>query len=333
MEVEEVTRSEWQDALPDGGFELFHLPAALDVLAAHAPGDLRLYAGYKGQQPVALFPVFVREAAVGRTITSPPPRMGVPRLGPIVMAQSPKQRKRERVNRRFVRGVLDDLGADASLALCRIVCPRTYHDPRPFQWTELDVRPSFTYVVDLDRPLEAVKAGFSGSLRKELRRLQDDDLAVEVGGVSTARRVYDDVSSRYADQDEPFGPSWPYVRDLVTALGDRARAYAAYDAGGAYLGGIVALFSDDAVYFWLGGARSDYEGDSVNTLLHWTIIRDAVDNPPGEPVRVYDLVGANVERLCRYKSKLGGDVVPYYVVETPGTGMDIAKRAFQLVRR
>jgi hypothetical protein len=125
---------------------------------------------------------------------------------------------------------------------------------------------------------------------------------------------------------------WPYVRDLWRNLGDRAQTYVARDADGEYLSGITALYSNDMAYFWQGGARAVYEGTSVNSLVHWHIISDIVEDPPVESVTAYDLMGANTERLCRYKAKFGAELVPYYLVESSGTTMTAAKRAYQFVK-
>lgn len=333
MDVQQLTLSEWDDALPDEGFEVFHDPAALSVLADHAEGELRLYGGFKGNRPIALFPVFVRWMSVGRVITSPPPSLAVPRLGPLLMPASPKQRKREKVNRRFVDAVLDDLAIDESLSLARILCPLSYRDPRPFSWHDLDLQPAFTYVIQSNGSPDTVNESFSRSLRRELRTLSELDVSVDVGGVEAARTVYQDVAARYDEQGEGFGPTWPYVRDLVTALDDRARVYVARTPGGAYLSGVIVLYSNDAAYYWLGGSRATYENASVNSLIHWAIIKDLFENPPDDSIDQYDLVGANTERLCRYKAKFGGDLVPYYIAETNGRGMDLAKRAYSFVRR
>jgi hypothetical protein len=332
MEVERLTLSEWDDALPGDGFEVFHLADALEVLDEHAAGNLRLYGGFKGDQPVALLPTFVRRMGVGRAVTSPPPSMAVPRLGPLVMPNSPKQRKRESVNRRFVEGVMDDLGVDGSMSVCRILCPLTYDDPRPFRWGELELQPSFTYVLAAEGPADDLMGSFSKSLRRELRSLIDSDVTVGVEDHDAARTVYDDVAARYAEQGEEFGPTWEYVSDLVSALGARARVYVARAPDGRYLSGVIALYSNDAAYYWLGGSRASYDNDSVNSLVHWAILRDLLSDPPVDAVSRYDLVGANTERLCRYKAKFGGEVVPYFVVESPGKSMDLAKRAYRFVR-
>ncbi len=332
MDVRRLTISEWGDALPDEGFEVFHDPDALSVLADHATGELRLYGGFKGERPVALLPTFVRADGVGRVVTSPPPGMAVPRLGPLVMPASPKRRKREKVNRRFVDAVLEDLGVDGSLSQCRVRCPLSYADPRPFAWSDFDLRPAFTYVVPAAESPAAVRESFGERLRRELRTLADLDVPVEVGGVEAASTVHEDLRARYDQQGEELDPSWPYVRDLVSALGERARVYVARTPGGEYLSGVIVLYSNDAAYYWLGGTRATYEGASANSLVHWAVLRDLFEDPPVESVDRYDLLGANTGRLCRYKETFGGDLARYYVAETGGPSVALARRAYGLVR-
>jgi hypothetical protein len=334
MRVERLNISDWNDALPGTGVEVFHTAEALEVLDDHATGELRLYGGFKGQQPIGLFPAVVQDRSIGTAVLSPPPGFGVHRLGPVVMPTSPKQRKREKVNATFTEEVLDDIGVDDSLTLFRAVCGAGYADPRPYAWSDFDIETKFTYLLDLSEttPDEALTS-FSKSLRREIR--DGADLDVEIGreGIDGARAVFEDTKVRYQEQDHSFPLSWGYVRDLVDALEDRCRVYVARTPGGEFLSGITVLYSDDAAYFWQGGTRATYENVSVNSLLHWRVIRDVIEDPPIESVTNYDLMGANTERLCRYKSKFGADLVPYYVVESQGAGMDVAKRAYRMVSR
>ncbi|MFC7236118.1 GNAT family N-acetyltransferase [Halosegnis marinus] len=334
MDVRPITMDEWRAALPDTGTEPFHTPEALGVLDDHADADLELYAGFNGDRAVALLPVFVSEPAVGRAVTSPPPGFGVPRLGPVLNPASPKRRKREKRNAEFTEGVLDALGVDRSGTLFRMVTATGYPDPRPYTWAGLDTAPAFTYQLDTaDRSTDEVRAGFSKSLRREIGDAEELDIAVTVEGVEAARAVYDATAERYAEQDREFALDWPYVRDLVEALGERARVYVVRDGDGEFLAGVTVLYSDELAYFWQGGVRTVYEGVSVNSLLHWRIVADLVAEPPLDTLRGYDLMGANTERLCRYKSKFGASLVPYYRVESAGRSMDVAKRVYNLVGR
>jgi hypothetical protein len=336
MRLDTLSLEEWGEALPASGFEPFHAPAALSTLAEHAEGDLRLYGAFKGDRPVGLFPAVVRERSVGTAVLSPPPGFSVPQLGPIVMPASPKRRKREKVNGSFAEHLVEELDVDSPLTLFRTVCNTSFPDPRPFVWADLDLDTRFTYKLRIgdDDPDDLLKS-CSKSLRREIRDARDLDVTVEAEGTAGAREVYERTAERYAEQDRGFSLTWPYVRDLTEAMADddRCRTYVARGPDGEFLTGVVALYSNDAAYYWLGGARTVHEGVSVNSLVHWTMIEDIANDEPRESVHSYDLMGANTERLCRYKSKFGADLAPYYVVESGGPGMDVAKRAYKLVAR
>ena len=332
MRVEQISLEDWGTELPKSGFEVFHLPGALSVVTDHLDAERRLYAAKKGQETVGLLPVFVEERRVGRAVLSPPPGLSIPRLGPVLMPNSPKLRKREQLNQALVEGVLEDVGASSSTTLVRLLSPLDYGDPRPLSWNGLDVDPKFTYVVDTDdaSSLEELMKGFSKSLRNKMRRLPELDVSISDEGRSGAVRIHEDVAERYLEQDKTPPVHRRFVEDLVDSLDDRFRAYVARDDEGAYLGGIVVLYSNDLAYFWLGGARHSYDGISVNTLVHRQILDDILTDPAFESITGYDLVGANTERLCEYKAKFCGELTEYYVAESSGVGMTTAKTAYRM---
>lgn len=334
VDVNRLTLSEWDTALPSSGGEVFHASEALSILDAHAAGELRLYGGFKGDHPVALLPVFVEEKPIGRVVTSPPPSTGVLRLGPLLLPNSPKQRKQETVNAAFTQQVLDTLAVDARLTLFRMVCSKTYPDPRPYQWNHLRIIPRFTYVLDLNgATVDDVMAPFSKSLRNEMRRRETLDLTIAIEGMETAKRICAAVNERFDEQGMRSPIDWPFVRDLLDALSEHHRVYVARAPDGSYRSGIIVLYSDDTAYYWQGGVASSYDGVSVNSLLHRTIIEDIIEDPQLESITSYDLVGANTEHLCRYKSQFGGTLIPYYVIESTGPEMKLAKRAYEFATR
>jgi lipid II:glycine glycyltransferase (peptidoglycan interpeptide bridge formation enzyme) len=200
-------------------------------------------------------------------------------------------------------------------------------------WNDFSLEPKFTYVVDCEREtIESLMKGFSKSLRREMRKRDELDLTAEREGIDSALRVYEDVVEQYRAHDDPPPISRSFLRDLLTSLDDELwRVYVARTPDGEYRSGVVTLYSPDLAYFWQGGVTATYEGVSVNSLLHWRIIEDVVEDPPRESVTRYDLMGANTERLCRYKSKFGAALEPYYVVESTGRSMDAAKRAHGLL--
>ncbi|MFW5938159.1 MAG: GNAT family N-acetyltransferase [Halanaeroarchaeum sp.] len=333
MKLRQLSPEEWSDALPETGIEGFHEPEVLSVLDDHTTSDLHLVGGFKGDRAVGLVPLFVRSGRIGTVVSSPPPGMGVPRLGPVMMPASPKRRKREKVSRTFADLVVEEFGLDDYDTLCTMSCGTEFSDPRPYVWRDLSLDTRFTYRLDLeDASPDELLAGASKSLRREIRDADDLDVTVTREGVDAARRVFDQTRERYAEQGRPFAPEWPYVRDLYEAFGEMARVYVARTGDGEYLTGVTVFYSPDAAYFWQGGGRTVHEGVAVNSLVHWRILEDIADDPPRDTVTAYDLYGANTERLCRYKSKFGADLVPYYTLGTGGYRMSIAERLYGLVK-
>ena len=338
MQLERLSLSEWEESLPDRGFEPFHAPEALDVLDDHVAGDLLLLGAFKGDRPVALLPIFEQTKSVGRMLVSPPPGRSVSRLGPVLMPASPKRSKQEKLNREFAELVLEELDAEDTTTLLRMTGNTEFSDPRPYVWADYDVETLWTYRLKVgDESPGSLLKDASKSLRREIGDARDLDVTVEreEDDLDGARSVFEETRKRYAEQGRTLSLSWDYVSDMVETMleTDRARVYVARDGEGRFLTGITVVYSNDAAYFWQGGARSIHEGVAINSLVHWNIVEDVAKDPPRETVDTYDLLGANTERLCKYKAKFGSELTPYYRVETGGVKMAAAKKAYELVAR
>lgn len=333
MEIRRLSRSEWESALPDTGLEFFHLPQALDVIDVRSPGDLVLLGGYEGQELVAMLPLVVREFAMGVSlISSPPPGLHVPYAGPLLMTESPKRRRQDTLNQAFVSNVLDTVGLD-SRTFCFIACSPDYHDPRPFEWNGLAVSTSFTYRLEVDTTPDELITSFSRGRRREVNQLTDLDLQVGHEGLDAAETIYRESRARLEEEDAAIDFDWSFVREFVSALEARSRVYVARSDGGTFHGGIIVLYSNDTGYFWLGGTRASVDGLSVNSLLHWQIMRDIAEDPGLASVSTYDLVGAGIPRLASYKATFNPSLRPYYVVKSAGVKQAIAEKAYELMHR
>lgn len=331
MEIRELTLDDWRDRLPETGFEVFHTPEALAVVDEYADGDLRLLGGFRGQEPVGLLPVFVREQWSFTFVLSPPPGLSVPQLGPILMSTSPKRRKQEKLNERFTEAVLEAVDADAPRTLFGMVGGPRYADPRPYRWTDLNVEPRFSYALDLDGRSEGdVLDAFTRDLRSEIRKRDDLDVSIERGGPDEAERICGNLKQRHAEQGLTYPTPPEYTGDLVDALGERARVYVARAPDGTFLSGITVLYSNDEAMFWQGGTKANYENVSVNSLLHWKIIEDILTDSALDGIERYDLGNANNRRIARYKSKFDAELRPHYEVKSDL--MAIAKKAYSIRR-
>ncbi|MFC4549536.1 MULTISPECIES: lipid II:glycine glycyltransferase FemX [Halorussus] len=293
---------------------VFHYLESLEVQAAHADADLHPLIGYKGQEPVGVFPVFEKRKGGMTMAFSPAPGLWVSYLGPaLVNHQKLKRRKAERRGWRFVEGCLDWIDRQIAPKYTQIRPDGAFEDVRPFDWNDFDVDVRHTYAVDLTRDEEEVLMSFSSDARGNIRT--ECDYRIYEGGRREIEAIISQVKSRHDEQDESYGVTPQFVADLYERLPEGTVRPYACEIDGEFAGGMVALEFDDTVYRWQGGAKHDRDLP-VNDLVDWEIMTDAMDRG----VEKYDLVGANERRLCGYKAKFGPELESYYSLEK-GTRM------------
>ncbi len=303
----------------------FHRRAALRVLTDHSDTALYPLVGYKGEEPVGLFPVFAYSMAGATAAFSPPPNLRVPYLGPVLCNfEKLKQRRAEKRHRRFVGAALDWVDDVVDPRYVHVRTDPSHPDPRPFLWNGFDATPRHTYRVDLSLGPETLLERFSGDARRNVD-VENDGVTVRLGGRDEAAAIFDQVRARYAEQDEQFGVSTSFATDLYDELDDEhVRPYVC-TVDGEFVGGILTLWDETTVYGWQGGVKTDADVP-LNDMLDWHVMREAMDGGRS----TYDLVGANTPRLCEYKSKFAPDVCTYHSLERAGLS---AKAAVGLYRR
>jgi hypothetical protein len=224
-----------------------------------------------------------------------------------------KRRKQERRRRAFVDGCLDYIEKHYEPRYQRFVLGHGHDDLRPFRWNDGIVTPRYTYVVSLSEDAEELLGEFSADARRNIRDGDAIDYEVTEGGADAAARIIQQVQARYQEQDRPYSLTAPFVRRLYERLDDgRIRPYVCR-VDGTFAGGIVALALEETVYRWQGGVRPAVETDfAVNDHLDWRVMQDAVERGQTE----YDLVGAGVPRVNKYKAKFNPELRTYHEVES-----------------
>ncbi|MFB6079806.1 MAG: GNAT family N-acetyltransferase [Haloferacaceae archaeon] len=305
----------------------FHYRQFLDVVADHADATVHKLVGYKGQEPVGLFPVFEIRKGPVTTAFSPPPNMGLSQMGPAMLNLGGMKRRREekRVHR-FVEAGLEWIDRVVAPSYVHVRTHHSYGDHRPFIWNGFDLSSRYTYVVDLSPGADEVIGEFSSDARRNVRRTDDDDYRIEERGAGAVGAVIDHVDRRHRRQGLDFPVTAAFVGDLFDRLPDGTiRAYVC-EVDGEYASGMITLEDDRTVYRWEGGARPLHDVDvPVNDLLDWRVITDAIDRGRTQ----YDLLGANTPQLCDYKSKFGPELVSYQAAESGTRTMRLFSRLYR----
>ncbi|MDF9745971.1 lipid II:glycine glycyltransferase FemX [Natrinema salsiterrestre] len=309
---------------------LWHELEALRVQADHAGAALHPLIGFKGQEPVGLFPVFEIRKQLVTTAFSPPPRLRVPYLGPAFLNMGKlKQRKRERRRQRFLDGCFEWISAELNPRYGHVRTATAVDDSRPFKWNEYDATPEYTYAVDLSKDKDDLLMSFSSDARSNIRNADEDAYEIAVGGPEEIRQIHDQVENRYESQGISFGVPVEFVLDLADrSPNGHVRPYN-LTVDGEFVGGILALEYGDTTGRWLGGVRTDADVDlPTNDLLDWAIMSDGIDRG----LETYDLVGADTRRINRYKAKFNPELETYYGLEYGSWGMRTVASLYDSVK-
>jgi hypothetical protein len=306
----------------------FHLRGSLAVLADRADADLHPLVGFKGQEPVGIFPVFAVERLGISMAFSPPPGLLVPYLGPALLNMGKlKQRKRERRHERFVDGCIEWLDEHLGPRYTHIRSDYRYTDLRPLEWNRMEASLGHTYTVDLSVGEDELLGRFSSDARSNVRDGVPENCTIEEGGEQAIRRVVTQVYRRYESQGRSYGVTPGFVLDLHERLPEGClRAYVCR-VDGRFAGGMITLEDDDTIHRWQGGAKHD-AAIPVNDHIDWHIMREAMERG----ISSYDLVGADSRRLNRYKAKFDPDLRTYHETERAGPAMRLARAAYTRLR-
>ncbi len=306
----------------------FHYYEALELLAAETDATLHTLAGFKGQEPVGILPLFERTVGPFRLVVSPP-ELEVYSLGPVVLnATQLTQRKRERRHRRFVERALEWIDTTLSPAYVDIRTVTEYDDLRPFIWKGFDVTPSYTYHVAITPDTDALLDSFSRDARKSIREFSAGSagVSIEAGDRGAISTIIEGVADRHRQQGIPYALTADFVEALADCLPDAAMTVYGVRADDQPVGGMITLAHGETIYRWQGGAKPDGPLES-NAILDWEIMTDA----KARGFERYDLVGANLPRLCRYKAKFDPTPTEYYVARRRSSALSAASSIKQLL--
>lgn len=305
----------------------FHLYEALETFVEYTGFNLHPFVGYKGQEPVGLFPLFEKSKGPFTAIFSPPPDLKIIYQGPILVnTANLKQRKAERRNRRFIEGCLSWVRDRLNPKYTLVRSTDRYTDARPFYWNDFDITPLYSYIIDLTTGSEDLLTEFSRDARKNVTK-DYDRVDIYEGDANEASRIITQVRNRHEEQGESYKLPPPLMADLYDRMpGGTVRPYTC-TVDGDFAGGMVALELNDTIYRWQGGTKTDKDVP-VNDLVDWRIIRDGIDRGLDR----YDLVGAFTPRLCEYKAKFAPELVTYYEIKDGSATTNLAVEVYKRFR-
>lgn len=123
---------------------------------------------------------------------------------------------------------------------------------------------------------------------------------------------YDLSAELYRRQGRPSPHPKVFFENLVDVLADKGKIkvlLATYEDE--MIAGAIFLVHGERLYFCDGVSKSAYNYLRPSNLIQWTIIRWACT----QGLRTYDMLGANIPGIARFKKGFGGCLVPYVTLQ------------------
>ena len=190
----------------------FHRPEWLALVEQVTGESVRLLRVLHGEETTAILPHVHSRWGPFRVLLSPPSRLGMQYLGPLIPDWSDlKQGKREERLNALAAAVLDHM-RKTRVRSCRIRCTPELNDARAFQWSGFEAVPRYTYRVPV-RDENAIWESMQRNVRSDIRRHEG---ALEV--VPAMSHDWDAFENQLEDRYSQQGLRTPLPKGYLTLL-------------------------------------------------------------------------------------------------------------------
>ncbi len=306
---------------------VYHQSGWLEALASASKLSVSRIVVDIDQTPSIAFPLCLKRIGPVSACLSPPPRMGLEYLGPLLEHELNESPKKEKYRLEAMNRLIDWIQERFRPGLVYVRTAPLIRDLRPFSWRGYRVHPLYTYLMDLPTRDEQLLGSFDRTVRSDITRTEAK-VEVRQGGRELVRHIHSFVAARYRASGETFGPTLSYLTKLYDVLGPESfQPIGAYTERGLEAGAIVTCHAGWAAY-WQGGTASDHSRLPLTTQLIWHAIRVARDRGCSK----FELVGANTRRLISFKSKFGLALEPFFEASLASGPSRLALATHRLLR-
>lgn len=275
---------------------LFHKSRFLDCMNDVFKGKLLKFGIYDGEKLIAVFPLFYKSLYGIKTVFSPPPMTGVPYLGFVVHPEydSLKQDKKES----WLNLIAEDISKEVEKCSANYIFfsgVPDFLDIRPFKWYGYSIDMRYSYKIDLTRPVDVIWGSFKKILRKQIKQAEKANLQLyESADPALFCELHD---NRYVEQGLSSPLNKMYIEKLLKSFPENIKLYYLFQDQRVVTSVITSEYNGRVDVLW-GNPKVD--GDLfANEYLIWKLIQNSID----KNFISFVIIGANIKRLCQFKSK------------------------------
>jgi hypothetical protein len=277
---------------------IFHNMNWLEIVEKHTKSKLYPIMILKGEEVVSVFPIFLRKVSFLNALSSPHGSSSVPYLGPLFPHfDEYKQDKKESILKGF-QDEFNDFTRMMKAGYISIVFSPGVVDVRQYQWSGYEVKPQYTYVQKLSDEKSAWE-GLKKALRKNITNATEKGVTIGEGTKEDIDFIYASVLKRLEDQEQSLNMPKEYFHDLYDAFCPKNLHVFVAEYKNAKVGGVITTCYNGRVSVWFGAVQTEISGLYPNDLLHWHVMKWAVE----QGFKEFEIIGANRPTISFFKSR------------------------------
>lgn len=303
---------------------IFHTWKWLKIAEKHSRAKLYPLICSKSGIPIGIIPLFHRRKAFFHSLVfSPPPKIDIPFLGPLIISAENRQNK---LYSEFVRAMHDFTYAELRPNYLSMTLPPGQNDLRQYIRRGYLIDPQFNYIFDLTLGKEVLWQKLKKQIKRNITKAKDKDKLEVIkgeGDLKDIRFIFSQLEDRYKEQKRGLNSSLGYLEEIYSTFRGNIQILKV-EMNGESVAGLINIIYKDKIYSWIGNAKTNVSHIYPNDLLNWVSIEYGCENG----FKTCYEIGANDPRLARYKSNFNPSLIVNFNVKRSSLLFKVAESMY-----
>jgi hypothetical protein len=259
---------------------------------------------WKGKEIIGLMPVFFYDTPFIKMAISPPSSVEDYYLGPVMKNKiGITSYKKQILFHEFQKKIDDFLKNTLKSNHIKIKTAPGIIDSRPYLWSNYEVLPEFTYIIDLTIGEKMIWENFSHNVRNSINQAKKKGITVTIGEKEDLELIYDLLHGR-----QRVHATKEFILDIFENFSHENIKFFIAKKDDIPLTGMLIICYKNKAGVWFGTPKNSTDGINPNNILHWESILWSCNNN----FQYFELIVASDQTTFPFKVQFCGEIAPFY---------------------
>lgn len=195
--------------------------------------------------------------------------------------------------------------------------PSNIIDLQPFIWNKFKVIPNYTYRINLNQTIEAVKSNFDSKNRNVINKAIKENVVLSENTMSNSDLYEFFSSSLNTTNANVYNEE---LKNIFMRFASSTNSFAIEaKKDDVLLGCVFCIFDKNTCYYLLGGVNKKSGIQGVNNYL----VQKSIEKAKDVGCNVFDFEGSMLKGVEKFFRSFGGELFPYFTVNKASLPLEI----------